>query len=243
MRKTLFFFLSVFFATASSQVQITIPEIGMELGLGPKTEIYLTNDTPLYGTVISMNENLGDFDPGTTLVSTTSHALKNSPVLVAVLYYETAARDRIVGIAVSEMQVRRGKAHSKVFRMGNIRFLNGSNTAYRDTYPAPLKGSDREVEVPMMSLMSTTWVLWANATLFDVEVSINGKLMRTIPAGGLYWEEFTNVSEVHRQIIVKMVCLDGGRIRTSIRGRHFTPGYRHPKAQTFFMDAHWFPRN
>lgn len=241
MRTTILSLLFVLSTTASSQIQISIPEIGRALGLGPRTEIYLTNDTPLYGTVVSMNENLGDLDPGATLISATSYALEYSPVLVAVLFYETAARDRVVGIAVGEVWVRRGEVQSRVFHIQDIRFLNGNSAGYRDVYPSPQKGSDREIDLPMMDLMSTTWVLWANASLFDVEVDIDGRHQEKIPAGGLYWVRITNVSEVNRQIVVKMTCLDGGRVR-SIREARFTPGYSYPTTQVFFMDAYWFPR-
>jgi hypothetical protein len=223
-------------------MQITIPDSATMLGLGSKTEVRLINDTPLYGTVMSMNENLGNFDPGATLVSATSFALEYSPVLVAVLFYETAARDRVVGIAIGETWVRRGEVQSKVFRIQDIRFLNGSNAVYRDMYPAPQKGTNREVDAPMMGLMSTTWVLWANASLFDVEVDIGGKEQRILPAGGLYWMQITNVSEVNRQIVTKMTCLDGGRVRRDIREERFTPGHGYPMVRTFLMDAYWFPR-
>jgi len=222
-------------------IQINIPDAATALGLGPRTEVLLVNDTPLYGVVVSFDSSW-NFDPGTTLMSSRRSALEHSPTLVGALFYDSPARTHLVGIATDTRWISRGRIETRTFRLSDVRFLNGSYAGYRDAYPMPYRSADREVDIPMMKYKATTWVLIANATLFDIGVKLSSAdSLEVVPSGGLYWLEHENLANVRREVVVAFTCLDGDRVRGT-QERRFTPGYDYPTAEVYLVEPNWFPR-
>ncbi|MEK7512784.1 MAG: hypothetical protein AAB601_01135 [Patescibacteria group bacterium] len=256
MKQLIVVLFALTYAGASAQIPFEVkgevPNILSIFGIGPKIAVGIINDTPLYATVVSSDERnggiVGDVEPGGTLYERHTPGHDRYPVVVAIVFYDTPARDRIVGIAADVLWVEKGSRSAlRTFRLGDIRFLDGNGGAYRDTYPSSPRGKAQEANFPSIAIWPTTITLVANATRFSIEVVtvVGGDRSETIlPAGGLKWVVCENINNVFggRSVELYMTKLGHGYQTGGKIDRSFWPSERYPSAHVFLVGPNDFPR-
>jgi hypothetical protein len=230
-------------ATAQQRISIDLPGYLGALGIGPSTAAGFLNDSPLWGTVVSFEGVVGDIDPNSVLYDPDMNGLERYSYPIAIVYFDSPARNHIVGIATDIVRVERGRTLVRSIRLEQVKFLDGGYARYRDNYPYQRAGSYQRAVFPRIICGGRTVTLVANATLFDVQMGImvNEPGIRMIPSGGLHWLVSDNQLGSTRQIELVFTKMSGISGLASIT-RSVRPVIAGTGWNVFLLEPRSFPR-
>jgi hypothetical protein len=241
MKKTALFLIFFFCAVVvSAQTDINIRLSGhfsKILGLGPKAENIVTNETPYFAEIIVMNEHVADLGPGASVSDryTPRHRYVQLPVL-ARLFSDPEKTD-FVGFAGRSLTVSAGRVSEWTIRMNDVKRPDGRSgysSQYMRIYPDPEMYTSGEADFPNPLWKSTTMVQIANATHFTIVMKINGTEIGELkPSESEYISFFNEYTRLQR-MVVEFVFVHEGRIVGSYNSQ-FSCG-NNPVGYQFILD-------
>lgn len=230
----------VFSSVVCAQTEINIRLSGhfsKVLGLGPKTENIVTNETPYFAEIVVMNEHVADIGPGASVSDryTPRHKYLQLPVLARL--FSDPQKTNFVGFAGRTLSVSVGSVAEWKIRMSDIRRPDARQGYYSGNmriYPDPEMHTSGTANFPNPFWKSTTMIQVANATYFTVVMKINGKEVGELRSSESQYFSFLNEYTLSQKINAEFVFIDGDKIVGS-----YTTGFScgsNPRAFQYILD-------
>lgn len=206
---------------AQTEIKLTLPSFVGLFGLGPKTDVAITNATPFYGeSIIAFHEKVGELPPGSSAHDRWSFEFDYTEMPVAVRFYEWDGNScgDFVGIAADVLSIRRGRPTSWVIHTSDVKRPDGRRVSYgfgygQTSYPAPeVEDGTVEVDFPRIGLKSTTALQFVNVTLFEARIRINGQEVSRLETGGVFYLAFWNKYDRTIPVEAEVIFTDRGRL-------------------------------
>lgn len=241
-----FLFVSTLSRVARADIEFhgSIPGVFGLLGVGPGTNIIVTNASPLWAELVVLNKSVCVVMSGATVFGEPSSKHEFAEIsLIAVMrdqgIADTSAYGKIVGIASTKIWARRGESSTWVIRTEDIRRTDGQQVYYAaasgSPYPSPDVESGGKVKFPGVFLASTTSVQFANVTNFDASIRLDGEERTTLSTFGLYYASYASPKAPQLPVRLNVIFSDRGRLVGSYEETFYAYGNNHPRAHQIIL--------
>lgn len=174
--------LSVFpisVAQAQTEIKLTLPSFTGLFGLGPKTSVSVMDATPFHIRLVALREEVARFGPGGSVFERYSWEFDYTQLPLLGFVYSDTHCENLIGVAGRILLISQGRPSDWTVQISDINYLDGSSRYYVDgarfSRPAAEVGESQRVDFPRIDLKSTVVVQFANATLYDAKVRLNGQ--------------------------------------------------------------------
>lgn len=224
MKKIGFLLFSfVFLHIASAQVRLNLeieaPSFSRLFGIGARTGIAIVNETPYYGKIFSVKEEMVTMiRPGEIVYDRITSGFDDSRLPIVILFYADTSVTNFVGAASRDIGISVGHEELWEVRISDVRFSDGrSGVAWGLVNPFPMPDGqklERGISFPTIQFKGTTAVQIVNVTAFDVGVHFNTKTVAWIKPGEVLITSIHNSANLFQddfQIRVLLQFWDRGR--------------------------------
>lgn len=239
-----FFLVFVFSSSALADIEVraSLPSFVKIFGIGPKTSISVTNNTPFWIKLLVLNKNVCVIMPGATVYEEHSFEFDYTELpLIAVMSKEgvpdTSQYGDFVGVAATILRITDGHATSWVVGTQDIQFPDNrsSYASYNSPYPAPDVERGRNVNFPRIGLAHKTAVQFMNVTYFDATIKLNGETKTTLGTGVLGYASYESMYAPSLPVELEVTFSDRGRLVGDYHETFYVYGGNNPRGIQFIL--------
>lgn len=240
-------FVVVFLSSAvwaDVEIRGSLPSFAKIFGIGPKTSISVTNNTPFWAELIALNKGVGVVMPGATVYEKHSFEFDYTELpLIAVMHDEgvadTSQYGDFVGVAATVLRVTDGHATSWVIRNQDIQFPDARSSysfvSGGSPYPAPDVERGGKVDFPRIVLAHTTAVQFANVTYFDATIKLDGETKTTLATGAMCYVAYQSMYAPSLPVELEVTFSDRGRLVGDYHETFYVYGGNNPRGIQFIL--------
>ncbi|MDI6821053.1 MAG: hypothetical protein QMD65_02620 [Patescibacteria group bacterium] len=207
MKNFVYFLVMIFVFAISANAQFSFGfkvEIDPDgvlkgLGIGQGTDVVIENITPFYMELIAENKTITILNPcGTAIAKNITTGFYQNPILVVGKFYSDLDCKNLVGMVMNIFWIKSDpyseeKVMKWVIRLENINFIDSRYNYWSgwnniSSYPMSEKQDLKIIKLPTSPLRSITSWQFANNTLYEAVIEINGRPIVSLKSEEIYFD-------------------------------------------------------